>query len=233
MTTSRHRLACDSYRPPSIVIAVNSNRFDMFTAAGSPTTPTVATFIINSGIYVYGGFTGDANGGSLYMSATFPAGSQISINNNGSIVAAGGAGGAPGVGTGVGHAGTAGGPAISLLNDVTIDNTYGNIFGGGDGGYGGDGAHLNAFTYGGNAAEDEFGGQGGGGIGIPAVDGATSSAPGPGSAGSCDSYQGLVCGAHGNPGNWWGNSGPAIILNGHTVTWLGGNNGSQVQGTVS
>jgi len=140
--------------------------------------PIVATITINSGIYVYSNNTSIAG----FTIGTLPAGSTVSIINNGYIMGKGGNGGA---GTQSPHVyaanpGGAGGPAINLNYPVSITN---NSYIGGGGGGGG----SSSADYAGSVA---CGGGGGAGAG-------TGGGGNPGGAG----------GAGGNPGASGANGG--------------------------
>jgi hypothetical protein len=75
------------------------------------------------------------------ITAHLVAGSILTLNNSGNIIARGGAGGAGGTSGGAGSAGGAGGHAISLQNvTATINNLSGAVIAGGGGGGGGNGS---------------------------------------------------------------------------------------------
>ncbi len=125
-------------------------------------------------------------------------------------VLAGGGGGGGGAGTPPGGAG-AGGPAFSGAQyPVGAAGTAGTATLGGAGGAGGDsGTYPRQFAGG-----VGIGGTGGtgGNLGVAGVRGADGNLGGTGMAG--------------------GAAGSAVALNGSTVTWLGGNNATQVRGPV-
>lgn len=269
-------------------ISSNQTNLSLYSLAGSPATAGNYVFTIQTGVVVYATATNvpalDASG--------FPSGTTISIINNGSIIGKGGAGGAGGAAFrnfGVnsvnnGTAGGAGGDAIKLgTNNVTIDNTSGNIFGGGGGGGGGGGA-INNFDDGESFNLGVAGGSGGGaGRSYSASSGASGGAAtanvspltqtngnsgnnssdssagtgggtatatylttnafggaggnggdygAAGSVGSSGSGSGATSNSAYGTGGSGGAAGNAISLNGQTVTWLGGNNGTQVKGAV-
>ena len=87
-----------------------------------------ATVTINNGIYVYSTSTGTY---AFDTGSTFPAGTTLTLINNGIIQGCGGTGGA-----GNGNAGVAGGPAFIARHAITVTNN-GTIGGGGGGGGGG------------------------------------------------------------------------------------------------
>lgn len=130
----------------AIVITVSTTvtNYNLFTAAGSPTQPSTVILNINSGATI-----GATAGNTALTVGQFPTGSNIVINNSGSIQAYGGAGGA------YPNAGSAGGDAIyaSYPNQtVTINNQFGAFIyggggGGGSGGYGGAGGNGGGGYY--------------------------------------------------------------------------------------
>jgi hypothetical protein len=99
--------------------------------------PLNATITINSGIYVYSTSTGAY---AFQTGSTFPAGTTLSLINNGIILGMGGAAGAgaqiSSYGGTVAPVGAAGGPALLAQQAITITNN-GVIAGGGGGGGGG------------------------------------------------------------------------------------------------
>lgn len=249
-----------------ITISSNQVNLNLFTYVGSPGTANDYVVTINSGVYVYSNSTGTP---AMTISG-FPAGSKVTIINNGHIVGMGGAGGNGGGTHGYGGApgdtyngqpGGAGGHAISTTMPLTIDNTSGNVWGGGGGGGGG-------ASYYSEAAKFAAGGGGGGGasgltnsgfgagasypsfwnVSQPGTAGSISGA-GTGGAGT-SAYEGTLGTVGGNGGSWGvagssggassaygvgsgGAAGKAINTNGNAITWLGGNNGTQVRGLVS
>jgi hypothetical protein len=127
----------------NLTVSANTQNFNLNTAlvaAGWNGTDVVeATITVNAGIYVWSDSTSSA-GMSI---TTLPANSTVSLINNGFIIGKGGLGGSANeVNITSGNFGQAGGPAISLANNITItNNSY--IAGGGGGGsaaiYGGGG----------------------------------------------------------------------------------------------
>jgi hypothetical protein len=250
----------------AVTVTTNQNNINLFTLAGSPATPGTYEIIIASGVTI----------GSLHVShaavttGAFPGGSTVKLTNNGNIYGRGGQGGhggqqmppVSGSSSNNGAVGSVGGTALSLNYPLTIDNTNGNIFGGGGGGGGGGmGAGRSASSGGGGGGGgqgsiDSLGGIGGGSVhncygasgGVGTVGGGgggggrcTSSANNGGAggaggawgaAGSAGANGGLV-GSGGGTGAAGGAGGNAILQNGHAVTWLGGNNGTQVKGAVN
>jgi len=221
----------------TITILSNQTNVNLFHAAGFPTEAGTWEFIVASGVTV------NSSSASLpaIASGTFPVGSTVKITNNGNIYGKGGDGGAGGINAADGAAGSVGGYAISLGYAITIDNTNGNIFGGGGSG-GGGGGNTRGGTGGGGG-----GGQGSqdsaGGSGSPA--GSSGTAAGPGAGGNSSYGDGGTGGAWGTTGNSGadgpvggnggagGAAGNAVKQNGNAITWLGGNNGTQVKGPVN
>ena len=94
---------------------------------------TDLTITVNSGVYLYSNYTAIS---ALSISG-FAAGDTIKLVNNGYIMGQGGNGGRVGTSTAqrtTPNNGEVGGPAITLSNNVTIENTSGYIAGGGGGG---------------------------------------------------------------------------------------------------
>ena len=152
-----------------IVISGSTSNYNLFTALGSPAYPVWAEVTIDSGVIVSS--TSTAN--PAFDTGAMPAGSRITIINDGNIIGKGGAAGDGGDTNGTTcttnpTAGSSGGDAMNLQADVIIDNTNGNIFGGGGGGGGGGGAcYTGPLCFGGG------GGGGGAGGGSGGANGAT------------------------------------------------------------
>jgi len=144
---------------------------NIYTLMGSPSGAADYTFIINAGVTV----SSNSTATPALQTGSFPAGSTLTIVNNGDIRGMGGAGGD------ASSNGSAGGNALSIALSVTIDNGSGNIWGGGGGGGGGGGS-----TY----FCDASGGGGGGG----GASGSTNSSGGNGGGGSGN-------GSGGSPGS--------------------------------
>jgi hypothetical protein len=250
MPTSRHHVMMEVGPRPvlALYIAANTADYDLYTAAGSPGAAVNVVLTLNSGVNTYPSATAFA----IRQSIAFAAGSTVLFINLGGVFGLGGGGGsgASGAYPASGGAGSIGGTAINILNDWTIDNTYGFIFGGGDGGNGGDSGINPLFqVLGGggggggqgalNLVTGGIGGSGGSGTGSGGSSSTSGNAGtnlqnGIGGNGATtgspyDGYQG----GNGYDGGTWGNNGKAIALNGHTVTWTGGNNPTQVKGAVS
>lgn len=146
-----------------LTIAANTNDYNVFTAAGSPTDPVDVFLTINAGVVV--SEATPANG-AIFTTASFKAGSTMKIVSLATIAGGGGVGGAGGNwndGSLAVVSGSAGGTAIDCQIPLVIDNTSGNVFGGGGGGGGGEAAgSANAPPSSSTAAG---GGGGGGGRG--------------------------------------------------------------------
>jgi hypothetical protein len=190
--------------------------------AADPVLATIATGVIISPTN-----TGQA---ALTISGSFPAG--VILVNNGYILGQGGAGG-----NGNSFAGFAGGPALSVTTNVSINNASGTIAGGGGGGGGG--------SAGGTGGRLGGGGGGGGG-----QTGLTASAAGPGGPapwypgfdGTAGSFSGAgTGGAAGSPpwggaggaGGAWGSAGSAGVVGidaSYPTSGAGGAAGSAVTG---
>lgn len=231
----------------NLTIAASTNNYNIKTAAGNPSRASQIIVMIASGVSVGAG-AGAGNGSGYAMdTGALPAGSQLKIINNGDISGYGGDGG--------GTTAHNGGDALNLQCDATIDNTNGYIRGGGGGG--GQGANLASGQMGGGGGgggEGHPGGAGGAkasGYFYSGANGANGSSTSHGSGGAGGTFGGGYAGTGGPGGNWGkngsrggsnsdggfgaasGSAGNAINLNGHTVTWLGGNNSTQVLGPVS
>lgn len=186
--------------------------------------------------------------------AGFDFGASLKLVNYGNIYGAGGAGN-----------GGAGGRALQISRNITINNTTtGKIFGGGggggQGGYGWDNfapiPHQGG-GGGGGGGQGHVGGAGGAAIGgdAPGVNGSSGSASAPGAYGAGGYYSSLSYGGRGGQGGGWGQAGEeggdggtsidsstgqvggqpgkAIYKSAScTITWLGGNNATQVKGVV-
>ena len=169
----------------NLTISGNTQNFNLNTAliaAGWNGTDVVeATITVNAGVYVWSDSTASA-GMSI---TTLPANSTVALINNGFIMGKGGTGGAAyGTSWGSGNTpaasnGLAGGPAISLANNIIItNNSY--IAGGGGGGAGGayDGGGGGAGGGAGGTAKQSTGGTpvaggAGGAVGVAGSNGTT------------------------------------------------------------
>jgi hypothetical protein len=187
---------------------------------------------------------------------------QITINNAGEIRGMGGAGGTASGANGLlnGSPGNAGGTAINLTTNVSINNT-GQINGGGGGGGGGAGARSVLFGYFTFFTEEVYGGGGGGGprlgaggaasYGNPNYRGKVATETAPGAGGVANAYSSTRAGVGGSGGTFGntgvagaggsgnnfsgtggagGTAGKAIALNGKTVTYI---NTGTINGAVA
>lgn len=186
----------------------------------------------------------------LRIGSGWPAGCTFKVVNNGALRGDGGDGGGGGSnGGGSGSSGAAAGDALDLDGQpVSLDNTGGTIYGGGGGGGGGGGAVTSGGGGGGGGGGQSYGGTSGagGGSGSPAGStGGAGNTTNPGAGGGASNggqaagrggfwgeagQAGDVAGVNGGAG---GAPGRAVRLNSGSVTWLGGNNASQVRGAVS
>ena len=170
--------------------------------------PLVATTTVNSGIVL------SADSTSQYAfdtGATFPAGTTLTLVNNGFVVGMGGAGGA------MYTAGSNGGPALRAQYAISIDAAGGVIGGGGAGGGG-------AFGGGGGGRSGRT--DAAGGTGVPAGASGTFSSGGSGGggggAGGTTGPGGNGSGGGGGGGGGWGASGGAAGI------YAGGTGGAAV-----
>jgi hypothetical protein len=166
--------------------------------------------------------------------------------------------GYPGMFGGNGDPGRA---AINLFWPVVIDNTNGYIFGGSGGSAGGSSAISQNELYrapggGGAGGRGYPGGSGGSAGGLGAGNGGNGNTNGIAAGGGGGSDGGIVIGGDGGGfpsaaqgwassganGGWGSNGvqtgspggpGRAVKLNGYAVTWLGGNNATQIKGAIS
>lgn len=242
----------------SQTIAVNTTNYNLRNAAiaagWNQTTVLAATITINSGVYVSSNSTSVS---AFDRSGSFPAGSTLTIINNGNIVGMGGSG-SQGTGTnGASANGSPGGPALSAGLAATITNN-GTIAGGGGGG-GGGGATQTSYdkqsqVWGGggggggrsSAAANSGGGAAGGTNTSPLSNsfqslggnGGTVSGAGTGGAGA---YSTIFADRGGNGGNGgaWGSSGgtgEAPTVSGGTLLYsgkAGGSGGAAVNGNAN
>lgn len=220
-----------------LTISADTDNYDVFTSAGSPSGAVKVTVTVNSGVFI-----GSTSAGIASTDFDgFPAGSVLKLVNNGDIRGKGGKGGNASNGSGSG-----GGTAVKVDQAIIIDNTNGNIFGGGNGGNASiTQVHTDctAGGAGGGGGQGDQGGAGGSGVG--------SSGPGgssPGGAGGNGSPTGAGSGgtggkcththdetpiqhtaSNGSGGGAWG-GGFSVDADGNTITFLGGNNATQVKG---
>lgn len=234
-----HFLAARLAKPVvQLAIDSDSTNYNVFVAAGSPSSSCDVVVTIGQNVWVY---SNSISSPAMQIGTGWATGSTVKIINGGYIAGHGGLGGHGGDGGG-GTGPTAGGNGSDALeldgNYIDLDNTNGFIYGGGRGGDGGAGS---------NYSISDAGGGGGGGGGIGKV-GGTHGTHGDGFGGSPagqdgvdgSQYAGGAGGAGGSPhaqsgqyGSTWGYGSKAISLSGGSVQWLGGNNYTQVKGSVS
>jgi len=221
-----------------LTIAANTNNYNIRTQAGSPLGSASVTVVVNSGIIV----SSNGFGAAMTTGTNWGAGSTILIVNHGYIEGFGGAGN-----------GGVGGDAILITKDISIDNSDGYIRGGGGGGAQGAAAATNNVSGGGGGGgQGNVGGAAGPASGgfYPGTAGTAGSRIAPGSGGSGGNTLIGRGGSGGGGGGWGqpgepcginsegvggfigGSAGYAVRLSGHLVSWLGGNNLTQVKGKV-
>jgi hypothetical protein len=239
----------------ALVIAANTSNYNLAQTLGNPTQALTVTVTINSGVTVSATYSGQA----AFSTGSLPAGSIVKIINNGSILGAGGTGGAGGDSRQNGNSGGNGGTAINLGVSVSIDNTNGSILGGGGGGGGGGGmgnvggpggsggapvggGPRGGYGGGGSSGSGSGGGARGEGFDLNSAYGQGSGWGGPGGPGGSYGASGAAGGVgYTYDGSYYvvssggggGASGNAVKLNSATITWLGGNNATQVKGPVN
>lgn len=169
--------------------AYNVNlKTEIETLFGTITQPVLIVAYVNAGVKI--GSTSTAN--AAFRTGGFPTGSAIRLVNSGRIAGCGGNGGFT-------SSGGAGGAAIRLDDDISIDNgATGEIFGGGGGG--GKGANWSKSSY--YGLKLVWGGPGGGGQGR---DGGTG-----GAGGLEGSVDGVGDGSYTTAGGNGSESGPGI-----------------------
>lgn len=184
-----------------------------------------------------------------FRQGTFPSGSTLTLVNQGQIIGSGGSGGQGGdafVDAGscnstTGLNGTAGGTALDLTTDTTLDNSLGLIGGGGGGGGGSAGICPELRDgSGGGGGQGQVGGTGGLaglGDGLPGSVGANGTRNNPGVGGDANAGAGGELGAAGDNATTGsgsgGAAGKAIEFNGNTVIIEAGDNSAQIKGVAS
>jgi hypothetical protein len=183
---------------------------------------------VGSGVYISSTSTGTAG---LTINGSWPGG--VTLVNNGFIMGMGGTSGNTNGEDQTGNPAGAGGPAISLGVNVTIDNTNASAYIGGGGGSGGAGGWNNKFTSA-TFNQSGGGGAGGGGSGTVITNTGTVAAGrsggGVGSAGTTgasNNFSGYASGGSGGrifPGN------TAAAVTGNTANRGIGGTGGQAGG---
>jgi len=234
--------------PVTVDVTINSGVIVSSTSTSNPAFDTGAmpagsrVIIINNGQIIGKGGNG-GNGGSSTPTAGAAGGSAgdainfqtdvIVDNTNGDIFGGGGGGGGGGGakgsnfalsvclsshcgggggGGGAGNSSSSGG--VGGNTGVSGDNGGGGSTSAGTGGIGGDGTFVSV---------DGGPGGNGGGYGVAGVAGSSGTATGT----NCSEPNATSSGGSN------GAAGKAVDLNGNSITWLGGNNSSQVKGAVS
>jgi PKD repeat protein len=225
------------------VVSTNVTGYDVFAAAvaagWNQVVPLVTTITIGTGIIVSSNST---TAPAINVSGNFPAGSAVTVVNNGYIIGMGGAGGNGRTQTYVGKSlvvatyetsGLAGGPAITVAptvpGNIVVSITNNGTIGGGGGGGGGAASIVQTTSPGGGGGRTGSTNSAGGGGGYGSYPGTFAGAG-----------AGLVPSSHGNSGsggNWgaggavgyaWpgdnvvtngGAGGPATIGNAY-ITWV-------------
>jgi YD repeat-containing protein len=197
--------------------------------------PLKATVTINSAVVISASSTSNY---AFDTGASFPAGSTLTLINNGYIIGMGGAGGSGGRGvpdtsSEDGHPGFAGGPAFRAQHSIAVTNN-GTIGGGGGGGGGGGSGDEGLVSGGGGGGgrsgrANAAGGWNGGGTG-------TYSSAGGGAAGGCAEAGGGYCWDASGPGaagGGWGSAGSAAPVEGDLPGGIGGAGGAAVVGNAN
>jgi hypothetical protein len=215
----------------SLVISTDTTNYNVRSAAISAGWPgsvdQSVEVTINPGVTISSTSTGSA---AFSTGTPWPAGSSISIVNNGTIVGRGGNGGnggnsGPSLSASPGSSGNAGGPALNVQKSITFSN-LGSVLGGGGGGGGGAGSWSlptkNFRSLGGG------GGGGGAGVSTGGTGGVANPAPSgagiPGSPGGSGTLSTAGSGGSGGsaptalPAAGPGGSGGAVGSSGATGT---------------
>lgn len=193
-------------------ISANTSYFNVkaqaIAAGWDQVAPLAATITVNAEIYVWSDSTGTP---AFDTGSGLPAGSTLTLINNGKIIGKGGQGG------GVNTAGSPGGVAMNITIPATINSTSGYIAGGGGGG-------------GGSANGSGGGGAGGGAGGVfgSAAGGIGGSLGVKGGNGGFEDYSGWQD-EHGCGCSWWTYTG-AGGGGGRILPGSGGSGGSNAAG---
>jgi hypothetical protein len=154
----------------ALTIASNTNNYNLRSAAvaaGWPgSTDTAITVTLNPGVYVGSGSTGSY---AFDVGSPWPAGSTVTLINQGTVVGDGGDGGTGGKGwpgnaatQQITTAGGAGGGGLVTTRAITVTNNGKIAGGGGGGGGGGSGTHKGGIRCGGGGGGAGIGGGSGG-----------------------------------------------------------------------
>jgi hypothetical protein len=188
-------ITADNLKEVELTISNDVANYDVFSALGFPEYPIDLKLTIAAGVTVYS----INNAAPALRIVGFHEFSKIEVNNNGSIIGAGGAGGGGGqTGRNNGEVGKDGGDALLISLDITLKNSNGYLFGGGGGG-GGGGLSTRTIDYlaggGGGGGAGNYNSKGGsGGSGTPAgplaPDGSGVAGPSAGGAGTTTGGEG-------------------------------------------
>ncbi len=253
--TGHHGGSCDIPDTLELIISADTQNYNVATQAGPLTDPIGITVTIEAGVVV----SGTSTYTPALQTGTLPAGTTLTVVNHGYIIGKGG-NGTSGTNGGVVLPGRDGGDALKTTVPLTIDNTDGNIWGGGGGGAGSRGdtngnCHNMQFgdIWGGNGGGGAGGGLGASNSGPPAT--AADGTTGPGGGGGTGSYgswggssnfnmRGGYGGGYGSPGGGGneysgyciapdgGAAGASVVAGGQSLTWLGGNTAQRVKGPI-
>jgi len=136
----------------NLTISATTTNYNIFTAAGSPTSATTVNLAINAGVTV-----GGVGGTPAITVGQFPAGSTITINNSGLIVGTGGTAGSGGVGGNGGNAILANyANQTMVINNLAGATIAGGGGGGGKGGTGGPGVYQSGVESAGPASAPSY-----------------------------------------------------------------------------
>lgn len=235
----------DGYARFRLTIAANVAQYnirDELDALGYDGRPARVEVIVNSGVKVSGGTTSVAS----FETGNHHALTRLKLTNQGRIIGSGGRGGDGGnTVLGAGNPGSTGGMAIHLDHPLVLDNTSGEIWGGGGGGGGSGASGSYAGGGGGGGAGISAGGGGNGGFAGPGHNGdpgnaGTETTGGTGGAntnpgiGDPENFRGGTGGNIGVSGQSGqggftngagGQSGWSVARNGYLVNWIGGSLG--------
>ena len=189
----------------ALTISANTQNYVLNTAkvTGYVAGKTDVTLTINASVVVGSASTGSY---AFTVNTSWAAGDTVTVINNGTVIGAGGDGGAgDNLNTGAGgFPGLGGGPAVSVLRTTSWTNTSG-VCGGGGGGGGGGGLYYGVkYTYegaGGGGGQGNNGGAGGAGTTDGAAGGGGgTTAAGAGGGGFCPGGSGGSLGSTGIAG---------------------------------
>lgn len=215
-TASATASAGFKFEPTITSDTTNYNLRSAAVSAGwNQTDPLIATVTINSGVVVSSDSTTTP---AFDTGSGFPAGTQLTLINNGYVCGMGGAGGSYG-------AGKPGGAALAAQFSLNVTNNQILAGGGGGGGSG-------QLRGGGGGRTGRFNSEGGYSANWPGDPGTFNSGGVPGYGGSPATtgpgYDSLYggggggWGAHGGSGeaNYWGGAGGSSVTGNSYITWL-------------